>query len=1092
MEDQRREKDNPFQPISLDERLSRPVPKTRHTAHEPMMMRPGQLYGRTPFYQPAVMGSPAPTEPAAPQTVSFSSQPFQPFGSSTAPAAPVQAEPFSSPSFRPVEEIQPAAPSEPSFQPLWQSPMEGSPAEKAVEESPSPEYIPESQRPVEKDALGVPKYLQRSPSLGEAQPRNWVPSVSTTAETTAPAVEWPSLDVPLWPMTKPVPLEEQAAPETNAAEENTPQSASESEMPVSATETEKIAKVETSADTPGEAPFSNKAENTETVQSQPTQSSQPRRRSRMARRELEKASATGEGTPIPSEFAKAPAAPHAETIAVEENENPVSIPEMAAKTVLTAAPQKEEPAVASTATENGADSAAWGSPAETSADELQTEVARVELPSSTNGEPVKKTRFHGESVQSAETPANETIPQETEPPVSVQPQTAGTPNDVPPLHAAELSMDEPMPQAVPVFETQPQTAEASSGVQPLHEAAASMAESAPHAAAPVFETQPQGAETSAAVSAAQAAEESAFKPQNPAAEMPMMEPQPQSDNKFTAEDKSAPPAAEPLFSAAPCRAEKPVKEESTAAAAPAAGEDEWYKVFQQSGPLWDPAASSMGSELDAFFSDDAPKAEIHWNFNEDDPFVPSQEQPVSETPAPVFYPFEEDTLPPTEESPSKDGSAPLHGFDQPFVGGGLPPLGGRMEQPSADQPFFAAVSDSEESSWNAVGWNAGGQAAAPEMPFQPGQPYHSAPVENNGFYAGVESKKPESSRPAPHRPFAQKPAAAEKPKKSSKPPKEKPPKPPILWGRVAAIAAVAVMLLFCLIAGGKILMSLSANEREMAHVRQAYQEQQGQALEQAGVKVDLLPAGETFTPTSTPQVFAAPKAEAVQSGNGGETSADTVEEETTRTRLRRYPDNPLCNVLDSMKEISTEYPDVLARLYIPGVLDEYVVQRNNTYYLTHNYRGSLSDGGAVFLDKDCFISTPPENLLLRGEGNVAGVSFAPLWQYESGGIGFAAGACFAQLTTLYEDARYVLFSVIVADSDPAKPGYFDYASHDTFDTDAQMMEYVQSAADRSLYGFSVSVEPSDRLMTLATVSSRGNGKCLVLLFRMVREGEAVP
>lgn len=1050
MEDQRREKDNPFQPISLDERLSRPVPKTRHTAHEPMMMRPGQLYGRTPFYQPAVMGSPAPTEPAAPQTVPFSS--FQPFGSVNASVAPMQPEPFASPSFRPVEEIQPAAPSEPSFQPLWQSPMEGSPAEKAVEESPSPEYIPESQRPVEKDALGVPKYLQRSPSLGKAQPRNWVPSVSTTAETTAPAAEWPSLDVPLWPMTKPVPLEEQAAPETNAVEENTPQSASESEMPVSATKPEKIAKVETSADAPGEAPLSNKAENTETVQSQPTQSSQPRRRSRMARRELEKASATGEGTPIPSEFAKAPAAPHAETIAVEENENPVSIPEMAAKTVLTAAPQKEEPAVASTATENGADSAAWGSPAETSADELQTEAARVELPSSTNGEPVRKTRFHGENVQAAETPANETIPQETEPPVSVQPQTA----------------------------------EASSGVQPLHEAAATMAESAPHAAAPVFETQPQGAETSAAMSAAQAAEESAFKPQTPAAETSMMEPQPQSDNEFTVKDQPD-PAAEPLFSAAPCRAEKPVKEENTAAAAPAAGEDEWYKVFQQSGPLWDPAASPMGSELDAFFSDDAPKAEIHWNFNEDDPFVPLQEQPVSETPAPVFYPFEEDMLPPTEESPSKEGSAPLHGFDQPFVGGGLPPLGGRMEQPSADQPFFAAASDSEETSWN-----AGGQAAAPEMPFQPGQPYHSAPVENNGFYAGVESKKPESSRPAPHRPFAQKPAAAEKPKKSSKPPKEKPPKPPILWGRVAAIAAVAVMLLFCLIAGGKILMSLSANEREMAQVRQAYQEQQGQALEQAGVKVDLLPAGETFTPTSTPQVFAAPKAESVQRGNGGETSADTVEEETTRTRLRRYPDNPLCNVLDSMKEISTEYPDVLARLYIPGVLDEYVVQRNNTYYLTHNYRGSLSDGGAVFLDRDCFISTPPENLLLRGEGNVAGVSFAPLWQYESGGIGFAAGACFAQLTTLYEDARYVLFSVIVADSDPAKPGYFDYASHDTFDTDAQMMEYVQSAADRSLYGFSVSVEPSDRLMTLATVSSRGNGKCLVLLFRMVREGEAVP
>ena len=92
MEDQRREKDNPFQPISLDERLSRPVPKTRHTAHEPMMMRPGQLYGRTPFYQPAVMGSPAPTEPASPQTIPFSS--FQPFGSVNASVAPMQPEPL--------------------------------------------------------------------------------------------------------------------------------------------------------------------------------------------------------------------------------------------------------------------------------------------------------------------------------------------------------------------------------------------------------------------------------------------------------------------------------------------------------------------------------------------------------------------------------------------------------------------------------------------------------------------------------------------------------------------------------------------------------------------------------------------------------------------------------------------------------------------------------------------------------------------------------------------------------------------------------------------------------------------------------------
>ena len=1069
MEDQRREKDNPFQPISLDERLSRPVPKARHSVSEPMM-RPGQLYGRTPFYQPAVMGSPAPTQPAAPQTVPFSS--LQPFAPVNVPAAPAQSEPFASPSFRPLEEIQPAPQPEPAFQPLWQSPLEGPPAAKAAEESFAPEYIPESQRPVEKDALGVPRYLQRSPSLGEAQPRPSAPSMPASVETTASAAEWPTLDVPLWPMTRPTPLEEQALQaeekselETETAEENIPQSASESEMPVSAAEPEKIAEVETSADAPGEASLSNEAENTENGQNQPFQSSNPRRRSRMARRE--KAPAGGEETPTLSETVEAP---HSEKAAAEENETPEPTPEA----VLTDDP--EEPAAAWQKAENGAGSAAGDDPLEIPAAAAQMESAAAGLSSSWNGEPVRKKRFHGKNGQAAETLANDTASQSAEPlfhaaaPVfETQPQTAETSNILPSFHAAELSMDESMSQsAAPISEQPSQTVEIPSTAQ-----------------------LPQADEAPAAMPAAQAEEASAFKPQTPAAETPVMEPQPPpADEKPEREPKPDPPTAEPLFSAAPRRAEKPVKVNDTAADAPAEGEDDWYKVFQQSGPLWDPAASPMGSELDAFFSADAPKTEIHWNFNEDDPVVPSREQPVSGTT--TFYPFEEDTLPPTEESISKEGSAPLHGFDQPFVGGGLPPLGGRMEQPSADQPFFAAASDSEEPSWNAAGWNAGGQAAALETPFQPGQPYHAAPVEQNGFYAGSEPERPEPSRPAPHRPFAQKPAVAEKPKKSSKPPKEKPPKPPILWGRVAAIAAVAAMLLFCLIAGGKILMSLSANEREMAQVRQAYQEQQGQALEQAGVRVDLLPAGETYTPTSTPQVFAAPKTEAVLSGNGGEASAGAPGEEATRTLLSRYPDNPLCNVLDSMKEISTKYPDVLARLYIPGVLDEYVVQRNNTYYLTHNYRGTLANGGAVFLDEDCSINTPPENLLLRGEGNVAGVSFAPLWQYESGGISFAAGACFAQLTTLYEDARYVLFSVIVADSDPAKPGYFDYASHSTFDTDAQMMEYVQLAADRSLYGFSVSVEPSDRLLTLATVSSRGNGKCLVLLFRMVREGEAVP
>lgn len=866
MEEQRRETDNPFQPISLDERLSRPVSKP-HTPRAPMMMRPGQLYGRTPFYQPAVMNSPMPPQPAGKAEPLLNEQPFVP----------------------PEDEI------------------------------------PESQRPMEKDALGVPRYLQRSPSLAHAAVTE--PAAAETPVSAAP--EEPTVDVPLWPMTWPAAKtqpEENFAPVAEPAEETVP--VPEPETLAAAPQTESVAETE-----PVSAPPLPETETILSTEKEESPASAPRRRSRMARRA---AAETARTEAAPSEAASEPVS--AQTVSVPETPAPIS--------------------------------------------DTPPEPAEIPAPASA-AEPEKEKQ-------------KDPLPE--------------TPLETPPV--MESALEKPAIEA-----EEPQT-----------------------------------------------------------------------------EPETVPPS-EPLFSAAPRRAEKISEPEKTNedekkpesvpvdASGAAAEEDDWYKVFQQSGPLWDPDVSPMGSELDAFFSDDAPKAEIHWNFNEDDPVTPAESPSASETDAPVFYPFEVDSLPPEEEiPPQEDPSAPLHGFDRPAAGDA---------SPSADQPFWDTPPISDGFSWQAPL-----QSTVPETPFRPGQPYQAPPTEKSGFSnqaRAPEQSPPVSEQPKPTRPFAPKPAPPAEEKKQDKPKKEKfkTEKPPILWGRVAALLAVAAMLLFCLIAGGKILLSLSANEREMAQVRQAYQEQQGQALEQAGVRVDLLPAGETFTPTSTPQVFAAPKTELSQNGTEAADAA-LPEEENTRTRLRRYPDNPLCNVLDSMKEIHTEYPEVLARLSIPGVLDEYVVQRNNTYYLTHNYRGSLSDGGAVFLDKECAINTPPENLLLRGEGNVDGVSFAPLWQYQSGGIGFAAGACFAQLTTLYEDARYVLFSVVVADSDPAKPGYFDYAAHSTFDTDAQMMEYVQSAVDHSLYRFSVSVEPSDRLLTLATVSSRGNGKCLVLLFRMVREGEATP
>ena len=187
--------------------------------------------------------------------------------------------------------------------------------------------------------------------------------------------------------------------------------------------------------------------------------------------------------------------------------------------------------------------------------------------------------------------------------------------------------------------------------------------------------------------------------------------------------------------------------------------------------------------------------------------------------------------------------------------------------------------------------------------------------------------------------------------------------------------------------------------------------------------------------------------------------------------------------MDSLLPLCAENADVIGRLTIPGVLDEVVVKRNNTYYLTRNYRGASSDAGAVFADESCSLRIPPENLLLRGQSAVEGKTFAPLWQCATAGRDFVASAASATLTTLYEQAQYTLFAVIVADSDPASGSYFNYGSHPTFATDEAMLTYVESARTHSLYQFNVDVQASDRLLTLATI---GGDSCLVLLWRMDR------
>lgn len=360
----------------------------------------------------------------------------------------------------------------------------------------------------------------------------------------------------------------------------------------------------------------------------------------------------------------------------------------------------------------------------------------------------------------------------------------------------------------------------------------------------------------------------------------------------------------------------------------------------------------------------------------------------------------------------------------------------------------------------------------------------------------------EQQEPQWRDPFA---PAEEAPRAASHKKRPEPPaKPPVRISRIIALIAALIMLLFCAIVGGRLVWDLMQSERSLQAARDEYRAETGNELQFGAARVDLLPAGQTFVPTSTPvpTLFMPtptptpiiPINDPAMLGMSGfdPSSVQATEAPTPtpvlRTRLSTYPDNPLRNVIDSIAVLHGENKDVVGRLVIDGVLDEIVMQRNNTYYLTRNSLGVTCEGGAVFADESCSFRVPPENLLLRGQGSVPGKAFEPLWKFVSGGSAFVSTVPIARLTTLYEEESYVLFAVISAESDPNAAGYFNYASHPTFATDEDMMAYVQSLRSHSLYRFNVDVQPSDRLLTLATLAS-GDQSSLVLVYRMLRDSE---
>ena len=164
-----------------------------------------------------------------------------------------------------------------------------------------------------------------------------------------------------------------------------------------------------------------------------------------------------------------------------------------------------------------------------------------------------------------------------------------------------------------------------------------------------------------------------------------------------------------------------------------------------------------------------------------------------------------------------------------------------------------------------------------------------------------------------------------------------------------------------------------------------------------------------------------------------------------------------------------------------------VVQRDNSYYLKHDFYGEEDSHGAVFLDYRNQIDPNSENLIIYGHNMNDGTWFNYLVNYQD--PEFVAQNPLITFNTLRGKGEYAVVSVFVAATLPQHGDDFDYHNKTSFQSLADKQEYLDRIARRSLLNTGVEADLQDELITLSTCLYDFSGERLVVVARKLREGE---
>ena len=204
-------------------------------------------------------------------------------------------------------------------------------------------------------------------------------------------------------------------------------------------------------------------------------------------------------------------------------------------------------------------------------------------------------------------------------------------------------------------------------------------------------------------------------------------------------------------------------------------------------------------------------------------------------------------------------------------------------------------------------------------------------------------------------------------------------------------------------------------------------------------------------------------------------------------------------IVDRFADLWMQNNDIKGWLTIPNTkTDNPVVQSSlddPEYYLKRLFDGTSNRYGTIFLDAHATMNqdTMSQNLVLYGHNMKDGEMLGEA-QKKYRQLSFYKENPVIQFDSAYQEESmyWKVFAVFITNAYPEQDnGYvFPYTQTD-FATQDEFMQWIEQVQARSLYHTPVYIQPGDHILTLSTCTYEITEGRLVIMARLVREGESL-